>query len=154
MTDYVAGTEVRALDYPPAQYDEEDTLQSNYNSPSSYTEPSNQCRVTFIAPTSGRVKVVLGGGFRDDTNNNQGFLGVEFRETNVSGAVVEPASAYMRGIVSMGEASDYYYHSRITILGGLVPGQQYFARVMVKAETATSASVDLRLKNLAIIPVP
>ncbi len=154
MPDLLAGTVIRALDYPNSGYTSETTLQQNINSPTAYIEPTNQCRVTFTAPTSGRVKVVVGGGFRDETNNNQGFLGVEIRETNVSGSTVAVASAYAQGIISMPEASDYYYHSRITLLDGLTPGQVYFARLMVKAETTTGASVDLRLKNLAIIPVP
>ncbi|UBU11595.1 hypothetical protein [Nonomuraea gerenzanensis] len=154
MPDLLAGTVVLALDRPVSQYATDDTLQSNINTSGGYVEPTNQCRVTFTAPTSGRVKIVVGGGFRDETNNNQGFLGVEIRETNVSGAVVAAASAYVRGIISMPEASDYYYHSRITIMQGLRPGQVYFARIMMKTETAGSASVDLRQKNLAIIPVP
>ncbi len=154
MPDLLAGTTIRALDRPPSGYTAEGTLQSNINTSGAYVEPTNQCRVTFIGPTSGRVKVVVGGGFRDDTNNNQGFLAVEIRETNVSGSTVAVASAYAQGIISMPEASDYYYHSRITLLDGLTPGQIYFARIMMKTETAVGATVDLRLKNLAIIPVP
>lgn len=154
MPDLLAGTKIFALDRPVSQYTFEDTLQNNINSPTAYIEPTNQCRVTFTGPTSGRVKLIVGGGFRDETNNNQGFLGVEIRETNVSGSTVAVASAYAHGIISMPEASDYYYHSRITLLDGLTPGQIYFARLMVKAETTTSASVDLRNKNLAVIPVP
>lgn len=153
MPDLLAGTEIMALDAPPPDYDFEDTLQTDISS-TSYTAPTNACSVTFTAPTSGRVKIVAGGGFRDNSNNNQGSLGVEVRETDVSGTVVETPSAYGRGITSMGEASDYYFHGRITILENLTPGQVYFARIMIKAQTTTSSSVDLRNKNLAVIPVP
>lgn len=154
MPDLLAGTRIYALDRPVSQYAYEDTVQTNINSGGVYVEPTNQCRVTFTGPTSGRVKLIVGGGFRDDSNNNQGFLGVEIRETNVSGSTVAVASAYAHGIGSMGEASDYYFHCRITLLDGLTPGQLYFARLMVKTETVTSASVDLRNKNLVVVPVP
>lgn len=151
MSDLLAGTEVKALDFPPGQYDEEDTTQSNVSS-TSYTAPTNACSVTFVAPTSGRVKLIVGGGFRDNTNDNQGFIAPEVREDNVSGAIVQQASAYARGYISMGEASDYYYHSRSTILEGLTPGQTYFARIMIKVDGGSTC--DLRNKNIIVVPVP
>lgn len=152
MADYLAGSVVKALDFPPSQYDLEDTLQSNINV-SGYTAPTNACSVTFTAPTSGRVKLVVGAGARDDTNNIQVFVTAEIRETNVSGSIVLGASAYRNGYISEPEASDYLYHSRITLVEGLTPGQVYFARIMISDDSASNTA-DLRLKNLAVIPVP
>lgn len=152
MPDLLAGTKVYALDRPPGEYTFENTAQTSLSS-TTYAEPTNTCRVTFVAPTSGRVKVVVGGGARDDTNDIQVFLAVEIRETDVSGTIVESPTAYRRGTITMPEASDYQYQSRITILEGLTPGQVYFARIMYRVDVA-GGTADLRLKDLAVIPVP
>jgi len=150
MPDLLAGTLVKALDFPPSQYDAEDTLQTGVSS-TSYTAPTNACSVTFTAPTSGRVKLIVGGGFRDTSGDDQGFITAEIRENNVSGAIVLGASAYRNGYISEPEASDYLYHSRITLVEGLTPGQTYFARILIKVD---GGAADLRSKNLAVIPVP
>lgn len=150
MPSLLAGTQIKALDFPASQYDDEDTLQSGVSS-TSYTAPTNACSVTFTAPTSGRVKLIVGGAFRDTSGDDQGFITAEIRETDVSGSIVLSSSAYRNGYISEPEASDYLYHSRITLVEGLTPGQTYFARIMIKVD---GGAADLRLKNLAVIPVP
>lgn len=153
MPDLAAGIMIRALDYPPSQVTFENTEQTNVSS-TTYVAPATACAVTFIAPTSGRVKIVVGAGMRDDTNDNRIFVAPEVRETDVSGQIVASPSVVAHGVGSFNLASGYMYWSRCTILDGLTPGRQYFARIMIRAETATSASADLRLKDLAVIPVP
>lgn len=152
MPDYLAGTLVKALDFPPSQYANEDTLQSDINV-SGYTAPTNACSVTFTAPTSGRVKLIVGAGARDNTNDAQIFVTAEIREDNVSGSIVLGASAYRNGYISEPEASDYLYHSRVTLVDGLTPGQTYFARILINDDGASNTG-DLRSKNLAVVPVP
>lgn len=153
MPNLSAGTRIYALDWPVSQYAEDATLQSNFASSGAYIEPTTPCRVTFTAPTTGRVKLIIGGGIADATNSAQGWLSAEIRETNISGAVVVEPNSFTHGIITLGFATDYCYQSRITILGGLRPGQTYFARVMVKS-SLPSNTADLREKNIAVIPVP
>lgn len=153
MSDLAAGTTIRALDWPPSQTASQTTAQTNISS-TTYVAPTNACEVTFIAPTSGRVKVIVGAGSRDDTNDNRVFVSPEIRETNVSGQVILSPSLTAHGYGGLTVASTYVHWSRVTIVEGLTPGQQYFARIMIRAETTTSSSADLEQKDLTIIPVP
>lgn len=149
MTDLLAGTEVLAQDVTPTQYTFEGTLQSNINS-SGYSEPTNPCRVSFIAPTTGRVKIIVGGGGEDDSGDGRVRLAPEVHENDINGETVMSPNSLTNGYISMGEASAFHYHCRVSILDGLTPGMTYFARLMVTGGTTS----DLRNKNLIVVPVP
>lgn len=154
MADLAAGTTIKALDYPPSQTAYENTEQTNITS-TTYAAPTNGCAVTFTAPTSGRVKVIVGGGARDDTNDFRLFMAPEIRQTDVSGQIIVSPSVITHGYGSLSVASSYTYWSRCTIVEGLTPGQVYYARLMIRVDsTVGNHTVDLRLKDLTVIPVP
>jgi hypothetical protein len=149
-----AGRPVRALDYPPPQW-AQNTTQIDNPSSSSYTAGSPAVSVTFIAPTSGRVLLIVGGGLGNSAGANRIFLSPEVRETDASGDVVLAASVTSRGFGSDNCAGRFVYGSRESVLEGLTPGQQYFARVMyVVLNDGGGNTADIAARDIGVVPIP
>lgn len=152
-----AGRPVRALDYPPAAWSQ-DATQINNPSNSSYTAGSPAVETTFIAPTSGRVLLVVGGGAGQGAAQpaDRIFLSPEVRLTNSSGAVVLSASVTSRGWGSDPCAAGFTYGSRESVLEGLTPGQLYYARTMYAVATSDSgaSTQDIACRDIGVVPLP
>ena len=150
-----AGRPVQALDYPPAAW-AQDATQIDNPSNTTYSAGSPQVSVTFVAPTSGRVLLIVGGGLGNAVGADRIFLSPEVRLTNSSGALVLTASVTSRGIASDKCASRFCYGSRESVLEGLIPGQTYFARVMhvvMTAETGATSG-DIAARDIGVVPLP
>lgn len=150
-----AGRPVRALDYPPAVW-AQDVTQINNPSNSGYIAGSPAVEVTFTAPTSGRVLIIVGGGLGQGAAGDRIFLSPEVRLTNSSGAVVLTPSVTSRGFGSDIAAAAFAYGSRESVLEGLTPGQVYYARVMYAVATgdAGASSQDIAARDITVVPIP
>lgn len=149
-----AGQPVRAVDWPAAAWASDSTTITN-PSGSSYQAGSPAVSVTFTAPTSGRVLLIVGGGLGNSAGANRIFLSPEVRETNVSGAVVLTPSVTNRGFSSDNVAVGFHYGSRESVLEGLTPGQTYFARVMhAVVDDGGGSTGDIEHRDIGVVSLP
>lgn len=150
-----AGRPVRALDYPPAAW-AQDATQINNPTNASYITGTPEVSVTFTAPTSGRVLIVVGGGLGNGAAGDRIFLSPEVRLTNSSGAVVLSPSVTNRGFGSDIAAGAFHYGSRESVLDGLTPGQLYYAVVkyVVATGDAGASTQDIAARDIAVVPLP
>jgi hypothetical protein len=150
-----AGRPVRAIDYPPAKWSQDATAINNPTS-ASYITGSPEVSVTFIAPTSGRVLLVVGGGLGNAAAGDRIFLSPEVRLTNSSGALVLSPSVTNRGFGSDSCSAGFHYGSRESVLEGLTPGTLYYA--VVKYAVATSdagaSTQDIACRDITVAPLP
>lgn len=148
-----AGRPVAAQDFPDAVWAQDATQINNPNN-RSFTAGSPQVAVTFTAPTSGRVLLIVGGGV-GNAPGNRIYLAPEVRETDASGAVVLTPSVTNRGFGSDHMAVGFHYGSRESVLEGLTPGKRYFARVMyaVPADGAGD-NADIACRDIGVVPLP
>lgn len=151
MPNIYAGARVKAADYPRSVTAVENTSQVNLTN-TSYLQGSPVCAVTFIAPTSGQVLITVGMGARDNGGTNRVHLAPLVRLTNASGAQVLAPDVGARGVGSIGEASDYMYIGRTTLLEGLTPGQTYYAHTVQKVSGGNTA--DITTRDITVAPVP
>lgn len=112
--------------------------------------------IQFIAPTSGRVLIVVGGVARDNAGNNRVFLGPEvYRGTDAGGTSVDTGS--FQEVVTSPAATQTLYASRANLLTGLSPGEVHYARVYhyTTAHTGTTAaSSDVFAREIIAVPLP
>lgn len=150
-----AGRPVRALDYPPAVW-AQDTTAINNPSNASYTTGSPAVEVTFVAPTSGRVLLIVGGGLGNSAGADRIFLSPIVRETNSSGDVVLTPSVTNRGFGSDNASVGPHYGSRESVLEGLTPGQAYYAAVQYAVATgdAGSSAADINCREIIVASLP
>jgi hypothetical protein len=150
-----AGRPVRALDYPPAVWAQDATAISNPSN-SSYATGSPEVSVTFMAPTSGRVLLVVGGGLGQSAGADRIFLSPKVQETDSSGAVVLSPSVTSRGFGSDNCSVGPHYGSRESVLEGLTPGQVYYAVVQYAVATGDSgsSSADISCREIIVASLP
>lgn len=161
MPDLVSGTRIRAADHPPAVFEQDATAQLNITS-NSYITGTPVVDQTFVAPTSGRVLLAVGGGGRDNdaTPAERALIAPQvFEGTDATGVEIVPPAASRRGIMSMNTSDGYGRWSRITLLEGLTPERTYYARVMHRAlhpddPTTLPDSADILPREIAVISVP
>jgi hypothetical protein len=150
-----AGRPVRALDYPPPVW-AQDTTQINNPNNAGYITGSPEVSVTFIAPTSGRVLIIVGGGLGNGAGGDRVFLSPEVRLTNSSGALVLSPSVTNRGFGSDIAAGAFHYGSRESVLDGLTPGQLHYAVVKYAVQTgdAGATTQDIAARDITVVPIP
>ncbi|MGP3917693.1 hypothetical protein [Nonomuraea sp. 10N515B] len=150
-----AGRPVRALDYPPAVWAQDTTTITNPSN-SSYITGTPEVSVTFIAPTSGRVLIVVGGGLGNSAGADRIFLSPEVRLTNSGGALVLSPSVTNRGFGSDNSSSGFHYGSRESVLEGLTPGQVYYAVVkyVVATTEAGASAADIAARDVTVVSIP
>ncbi|MBA9002004.1 hypothetical protein [Thermomonospora cellulosilytica] len=154
-------TYVRARDWPPTVQAADYTDQLNLTS-SSYVPGSPEVGVQFVAPTSGRIIITIGGGARDNTNDNRVFLSPQiFEGPDVSGTEILAPSVTIHGWGQTSTAATAGYGSRESLYPfpgagetELVPGQVYYARVMMAAEQGVGASADVFSRFIIVEPAP
>lgn len=150
MSELRSGTTVLALDFPPTVKATDSTSIANITT-TSYTAGSPEVGVAFMAPTTGRVKLIVSGIGRDNTADERLFVSPQvFTGTDNTGTVV--LSPSVRSAMStIGEASNYHVHDRATVLDGLDAGSTYYARVMYRVSGGTS--VDCIYRGLIVVPL-
>jgi hypothetical protein len=150
-----AGRQVKALDYPPAVW-AQNTTQINNPTNAGYLTGTPEVSVTFTAPTSGRVLLVVGGGLGNGAGGDRIFLAPEVRETNAAGALVLPPSVTSYGFGSDICAAAFHYGSRESVLEGLTPGQVYYAVVKYAVSTADpgASTQDIACRDMIVAPLP
>lgn len=155
-----AGDEVRALDVPPPVGAAAGNEQFNITDRQPNFGPGDpEVGVTFTAPTSGAVLLIVGGGIRDDDPNNgdRGHLAPEvFLGVDDTGPVVVTPVVSHNSFTSSGDPSALYqYGSRMKPLTGLIPGETYFARVTqsVNSGAAEPPTVDLHVRQVFAVPI-
>lgn len=152
MPDLLAGSKVRAADTPPAVYAQDISTIADITS-TTYISGTPEVGVTFIAPTTGRVKLTVGGSLRNNAaNSDRVTLTPQVFVTNTSG-VEFLAPTVFRGICTDGtQNADYCTYGRTTLLEGLTPGQQYYARVMHAKFGSGGATCDVAMRDILVDP--
>lgn len=159
MTDLLAGSKIKALDFPPTVHAEDSTSIPNISN-TSYAAGSPEVGTTFTAPTSGRVLITVSAGIRNNASNSdrvfvtcQVFLG-----TSASGTEIQTPTASPFGVSTPGGSAtaDNQYLSRTGVLEGLTPGTTYYARTMhVLSSAGTPANTgDIAYRGLIVAPTP
>lgn len=149
MPDYIAGSEVLALDYMDPVYASSDTLIDDVTS-TTYIAGSPTVQATFIAPSSGRVMLVIGGGARSPARIMMALLVTE--GASASDPFEITATVVGNGWTQTPDSASYQHGSRITMLEGLKPGQQYFVQHRYRSIDGTTG--DINNRNIIAVPIP
>lgn len=155
MTDVTVGSKVRQEEFPPTVWSADNTDFNNVTQ-TTFQNGTPEVSVTFIAPASGRVLVINGGGMRNNTGADQLFIDSEIRVTNGSGSVVRASSITGEGTISCADESlNVEYKSRAYVQSGLTAGQQYFARLQYRASVGGGVgTADLGARSIIVQPIP
>ncbi|MET8050538.1 hypothetical protein ABZU75_23360 [Streptosporangium sp. NPDC005286] len=134
----------------------EDTLIANLVS-TAYETGSPEVGVYFVAPPSGRVRLTIGGGFRDNgaSARDRVFLAPQlFRDSSAGTEVLAP-SVTVRGYGSAAENTEFQYGSRVSLLDGLSPGALYYIRTQHLTSAGTDPdTADIASRDIIVIPMP
>lgn len=157
MADISDGMVVHAGDFPPSAFDSDDTGITNLTN-GTYVSGAPEVGVTFTAPTSGRVRLTVGGGLRDSSGVDRVFISPQvFQGVDASGVEILTPSVTNRGCGSVGSSTEFSYFSRTSLLTGLTPGEVYYARVMHTVSaggTSPNGTADIGSRDITVIPVP
>lgn len=151
-----SGQDIAALDYPVAVW-AQDSTQINNPADRSYVTGTPEVSVTFYAPTSGNVLVVVGGGLGNGSSapDNRVFMSPRIRLTNSSGANVLSPSVLNRGVGSDATSVGFAYFSRESIVSGLTPGQLYYAVIQyVVPNDGNGDTQDIAVREIVVAPIP
>ena len=129
MAEFVSGSQVYGVDFPPSQYDQDWTTQANITT-TSYVAGNPEVGVSITAPTSGKVMVAIGAGVRNNAN---------------------PATD--ERVVVTYEVLEYTYQGNFSLETGLTPGRQYFFRVKHRSIDGEGVA-DIASRNITVWPVP
>lgn len=136
-------------------YFQDETFVGSINS-TAYVTGTPEVGVTFQASTSGKARVTVGSGFRDEgASVDRVFLALQLFFDNSSGTEVIAPSVTTFGHGSCDVNTEFQYGCRVGLLTGLTPGQVYYARLQHLATPGTDPdSADVTGRGLIIIPVP
>ena len=154
MTDIAEGDLVRTL--PPTAFVHDDTLLANLTN-AGYEAGSPEVGVFFVAPPSGRVRLTIGGGARDNGASawDRVFLSPQLFEDSSSGTQILAPSVTVRGYLFAKENLEFQYGSRVSFIEDLTPGQLYYLRTMhLTADGNDPDSADLAARDIIVIPLP
>lgn len=140
---------------PTAQAIDDTTIANITNT--SYVAGTPEIGVYFIGPPSGRVRLTLGGGFRDNGASalDRVFFAPQLFREDSSGTEVLAPSVTFRGYLSVAADTEFQYGSRVSMLENLVPGQRYYLRGMFLTSAGTDPdTADIASRDIIVIPVP
>lgn len=150
----LAGTPVTALDAMPvvvASTGDSDTNVISTSFRPYEDDDENHITETFMAPTSGKVMVIVGGGLRDNGGTNRIHLAYEIREVNQNGKrIVAPGISRNSWTNSAFQTSNYQYGCRITMVEDLRSGYVYFTRLYISVSGGSTA--DAFNGQLIVVP--
>ncbi|WP_433519033.1 hypothetical protein ACQP2T_28050 [Nonomuraea sp. CA-143628] len=155
MTDILVGSKVKAADFPASVWAQDATEILNITS-TTFITGSPVVATTFVAPTSGRVLVFVGGAARAQTGDNRVFIVANvFLGTSAAGTEVLSASVGFTGCGFSLAATNYYYQNRTFQMSGMTPGSTYYARVMYSATNTgvTDNTCDIACREIGVIPI-
>lgn len=148
-------TLVKGIDTPRAVWQQSVQDVLNFGDTTN-TPGSPEVGVTFRAPTSGRVLVIVGGGLRDNAGQNRVFLGPEvYQGPDTRGTKVESGSFHE--FVTSPPEPEAMFASRATLVTGLTAGETYYARTYyytLKTGGTPSATSDIFVREIIVVPVP
>jgi hypothetical protein len=152
------GTEVRAVDFPPAVSNSSDTAITNITA-TVYTTGTPEVGARFMAPTSGRVAITVSAGIRVDSATAPGdriFIGYQVFVGDPADNDLLQIEEVKYGLSNIGAADateDYQFGGHTAILGGLEPGTFYYARVRYRT-TLGNGTADIQQRGITVIPIP
>ena len=134
----------------------DDTILANLTN-TAYAPGTPEVGVFFVAPPSGRVRLTVGGGFRDNGGAplDRIFLAPQlFRESSAGTEILTPSVTF-RGYLSCIANTEFQYGSRVSLLENLIPGQLYYLRAMYLTNPGTDPdTADIAARDIIVIPVP
>lgn len=149
------GNTVYGKDMPPAVFDQDWTSILNISS-TTYTASQSgigEVGVTFTAPTSGRVLVIVGGGLRNNAaTQDRAIVTYRLYQDSSAGNQIVLASAD-NGIISIGVAvsQEYQYQCTYNMEETLTPGRQYYAQIAYRVTGGNTA--DIATRQITVIPL-
>jgi len=155
--DLSAGTRVKARDFPRAYQSFNQESQVNITD-TSYTPAETgdpECAVRFLAPSSGRVAVVLSAGVRNNTAANEDRVFVSFRvlEGDPADNELFQTEEVKLGISnSAAGADDFQYAGHATMVQGLTPGVHYYAQIRHRT-TLGAGTADISFRKILVFPL-
>ena len=155
MTDILVGAKVKAADFPASAWSQDTTEITDITS-TTFIPGSPEVGTTFVAPTSGKVLMFVGGSARAHTGDNRTFLAANvFLGTSSAGTEVLSSSIGFTGCGFSLASTSYYYQNRSFHLTGLTPGSTYYARVTYSVTTtgATDGRSDISCREIGVIPI-
>jgi hypothetical protein len=155
-----AGTPVRAVDFPPAQFVGDASTGATLTNitATSYTNGTPEVAIRFMAPTSGRVAVNISAGIRNNTAANQDRCFVSYRilEGDPADGLVIQTEEVKLGVsnyATLDADDDFAYVGHLTMVGGLTPGTFYYCQFRHRT-TLGSGTVDINSRQLMVFPIP
>lgn len=148
-----AGTPVRAIDFPPAHFVFHQVSNSNVTS-TTYETGTPEIAVRFMAPSSGKVAIIVGGGLENNAANaDRIFLSYRVFEGDPNDNVLIQTEDAKYGLSNQATQSDeFQYSGHGTILGGLTPGVYHYVQMRHRT-TLGSGTADIAHRHLLVFPV-
>ncbi len=155
MPNILVGSKVKDDDFPASKWAQDTTEILNVTS-TAWITGSPVVATTFVAPTSGKVLMFVGGSARGQAGDDRLMMAANvFLGTNASGTEVLSSSVGYTGCGFSLASTSYYYQNRVFHLTGLTPGSTYYARHMysvVNTSTANNAC-DISCREIGVIPI-
>ncbi len=148
-----AGVPFRATDFTRSKFAFAQTDINNI-SDTTYTVGTPEIAVRFMAPTSGRVAVVLGAGCRNNAANaDRIFITYRILEGDPDDADLIQTDEVKFGRSNPATGTDgHQYGANLSIVSGLTPGQFYYAQVRYRT-TLGSGTADVAYRSILVFPV-
>lgn len=145
-----AGQIIRAADFTTPAYANEITDELGFTN-TSYTAGSVVCGVTFVAPTSGRVKIDFWGRGEPNTANTV-FLSAAVRTGGTIGSGSSVLIANDNSAVIYGASSSQdFAGSGVRYVSGLTAGSTYNA---VTEHRVDGGNGDMFDRSILVYPLP
>lgn len=151
MPDLLAGSLIRAADWPPSHY-QNSSLEILNISSTSYITGSTVVDFTFEAPTTGRVLLAVSLAATDSAGNRVSLAPEVYQGADATGSKILSADVGNRGVLSASTATNYGWWSRVTILEGLEPRALHYARTVHRVDGGSTA--DITFRDLSVMAVP
>ena len=153
MTSILIGAPVDAAQFPASVTTHDETTQTNISSTTG-VNGTPTVSVQFTTPTSGRVLVIISGGFLDNGGTNRQYLFPEVYEgANSSGTLkIGFTERLTHQVGGMAGGTAYAHFSRRSLVTGLTPETGHFCRL--RQYVSGGSTADIRFRELTVVPVP
>lgn len=148
-----AGVPFRAADFPRSRFSFAQTDINNITE-TTYTVGTPEIAVRFMAPTSGRVAVVLSAGCRNNgANADRIFVAYRILEGDPDdGELIQTDEVKFGRSNPATGADEHQYAGSLSIVGGLTPGEFYYAQTRYRT-TLGSGTADVAYRGILVFPV-
>ena len=155
MPDITNGSMIQGQDFPASVYDSDDVGIFNITN-DTYIPGDSEVGVRFVAPSSGRVRITVGGGTRDNNAVDRVFISPQILYADRPAEFLAPSVTFL-GLGGSPANTEMKYGSRSGLVEGLTPGETYYARVMFTCAAGGSTpagQADVGAREIIVIPVP